>query len=361
MAIHAWWTAFGEATTIDGVASGPARSFAEAAVAGLPATTLVEIKEDKTTGYVGVHVEIDVERPQDLADSIRAREPIGILFSTRHVRPAVLALRNDFPHTMHQNGVPEEMPWSLCVDDRPWPEARLTYTPAEFSRLIQLWLAKAARGELHDPAQPPDPLFYGADMALVLPRSVFEAGSATSEFAGFVRADNQGLVFALPSKRAPPGGIALTVMAFALPPQVMTSIRRLPRTLESLAAELAPTGLKLLDEIKERLKAWTGIADDGARRMAGRLAIVVGLPVTTEGGRGADDFRAFITANTAGEIGVLLGVLHANNSNVGKGYVRAFPETPIAGASLPVAPAQVHFAFDRDLAASIAGSEMSTP
>jgi hypothetical protein len=166
-------------------------------------------------------------------------------------------------------------------------------------------------------------------------------------------------VFAIPSKQAPPGGIALTVMAFALPPQVMTSIRRLPRTLESLAAELAPTGLKLLDEIKERLKAWTGIADDGARRMAGRLAIVVGLPMTTEGGRGADDFRAFITTNTAGEIGVLLGVLHANNSNVGKGYVRAFPEAPIAGAALPVAPAQVHFAFGRDLAASISGNAVA--
>jgi Prokaryotic E2 family A len=137
MTNHAWWTAFGEATTIDGLASGPARSFVEAALAGLPATTLVEIKEDKKTGYVGVHVEIDVERPQDLAYPIRAREPIGILFSSPHVRPAVLALRSDFPHTMHQNGVPEEMPFSLCVDDRPWPEARLTYTPTEFSRLIR--------------------------------------------------------------------------------------------------------------------------------------------------------------------------------------------------------------------------------
>lgn len=359
MAIHTWWTAFGAAVTIDGIASGPARSFMEAALAGLPATTLVEIKEDRTTGSVGVHVEIDVERPQDLAYPIRAREPIGVLFSSPHVRPAVLALRDDFPHTMHQNGVPEEMPFSLCVDDRPWSEARLTHTPTEFSRLIQLWLAKAARGELHDPAQPPDPLFYGADMAVVLPRSVFEAGCTTSEFAGFVRADNQGLVFAIPSKQAAPGGITLTVMAFALPPQIMTSIRRLPRTLESLAAELAPTGLKLLDEIKERLKAWTGIAADGARRMAGRLAIVVGLPMTTEGGRGADDFRAFVTAHTAGEIGVLLGVLHANNSNIGKGYVRAFPEAPIGRASLPVAPAQVHFAFDRDLAASIAGNAVA--
>lgn len=357
MTIHAWWTAFGEATTVDDVALGPARSFAEAVVAGIPATTLVEIREDKAIGHVGVHVEIDVERPQDLAHPIRAHEPIGILFPPPQGRPAVLALRHDFPHTMHQNGVPEEMPFSLCVDDRPWSEALLTYTPAELSRLVQLWLAKAARGELHDPAQPPDPLFYGADMSLVLPRSVFEAGSTISEFAGFVRADNQGLVFALPSNQAWSGGIGLSVMAFALPPQVMTSIRRLPRTLEGLAAELAPSGLDLLDEIKQRLKAWTGIAEDGVRRMAGRLAIVVGLPVTTVGGRTADDFRAFITANTAGEIGVLLGVLHANN--VGKGYVRAFPEAPVAGASLPVAPAQVHFAFDRELAASIAGNAVA--
>jgi hypothetical protein len=357
VAIHAWWTAFGEATTIDSVASGPAQSFAEAALEGLPATTFVEIRKDKTTGYVGVHVEMDVQRPQDLAYPIRAREPIGILFSSSRVRPAVLALRDDFPHTMHQNGVPEEMPFGLCVDDRPWSEARLTYTPTELSRLVQLWLAKAARGELHDPAQPPDPLFYGADMALVMPRSVFEAGSAASEFVGLMRVDNQGLVFALPSKQAQPGGIALTVMAFALPPQIMTSIRRLPRTLESLAAELAPTGLRLLDEIKQRLKAWTGTADEGARRMGGRLAIVVGLPVTTEEGRGADDYRAFITSNTAGEIGVLLGVLHANS--VGKGYVRAFPEVPIAGASLSVAPAQVYFAFDRNLAASITGAAAS--
>jgi hypothetical protein len=146
------------------------------------------------------------------------------------------------------------------------------------------------------------------------------------------------------------------MMAFALPPQAMTSIRHLPLTLESLALELAPTGLKLLDEIKHRLKAWTGIVGEGARRMAGRLAIVVGLPVAADGGRTANDFRAFVSHNTAGEIGVLLGVLHENNSKVGKGYVRAVIENPTAGASLPVIPAQVHLAFDRDLAASIAGS-----
>lgn len=356
MPIHAWWTAFGAATTRDAVAAGPARSFAEAVAAGMPAITLVEIKEDKASGYIGVHVEIDVERPQDLAYPIRAQEPIGILFAPRPIRPSVLALRDAFPHTMHQNGVPPGMPFSLCIDDRPWSEARLTHTPAELSRLIQVWLAKAARGELHDAAQPPDPLFYGSDMSLVLPRSVFEAGTAAAEFAGFMHAENPGLVIVRPLNQNPQGGVHLTVMAFALRPQAMTSIRHLPQTLDGLAQELAPSGLSLLDEIKERLKAWTGIAGEGARRMAGRLAIVVALPVAVDGGRTANDFRAFVTQNTAGEIGVLLGVLHENNSNVGKGYVRAVIESPIAGASLPVIPAQVHLAFDRNLAASISGT-----
>jgi hypothetical protein len=356
MPIHAWWITFGEATTIDTLAAGPARAFAEAVAAGMPAITLIEIKADEATGYIGIHVEIDVERPQDLAYPICAQEPIGILFAPRPIRPSVLALRDAFPHTMHQNGVPPGTPWSLCVDDRPWPEARLTHTPAELSRLIQLWLGKAARGELHDPAQPPDPLFYGSDMSLVLPRSVFEAGRAAAEFAGFMHAENPGLVVVQPLNQNPQGGVHLTVVAFALPPQAMTSIRHLPQTLESLAQELAPSGLKLLDEIKERLKAWTGIAGEGARRMAGPLAIVVALPVAADGGHTANDFRAFISHNTAGEIGVFLGVLHENNSKVGKGYVRAVIESPIAGASLPVIPAQVHLAFDRDLAASIAGT-----
>ncbi len=356
MPVHPWWAAFGRATTIEALAEGQARAFAEAVDAGMPAISLVGIKEDGPTGYVGVQVDIDVERPQDLAHPIRAREPIGILFAPRPIRPSVLALREAFPHTMHQNGVPPGMPFSLCVDDRPWPEARLTYTPIELSRLIQLWLAKAARGELHDPAQPPDPFFYGSDMSLLLPRGVFDAGMAAAEFAGFAHPENPGLVIVRPRAESQPGAVPLTVIAFALPPQAMASMRYLPQSLDALARELAPSGLKLVDEVKERLKAWTGIAGEGARRMAGRLAIVVALPVAAEGGRTANDFRAFVTRNTAGEIGVLLGVLHENNSAVGKGYVRAVVETPIADAPLPVIPAQVHLTFDRELAASIAGS-----
>src|SRR5688572_17054014 len=102
MPIHTWWTAFGEATTVDALAEGLVRSFAEAVIGGMPGISFIEIKEDKVTGSFGVHVEIDVERPQDLACSIRAQEPIGVLFSPRARRPSVLALRDGFPYTMHQ-------------------------------------------------------------------------------------------------------------------------------------------------------------------------------------------------------------------------------------------------------------------
>jgi hypothetical protein len=55
---------------------------------------------------VRLEIEVEVERPQDLAYPIRAREPIALIFAPRDVRPSVLALRADFPDTPHQNRTP---------------------------------------------------------------------------------------------------------------------------------------------------------------------------------------------------------------------------------------------------------------
>ena len=73
--------------------------------------------------------------------------------------PVVLALRPDFPDTPHQNWVPDGVPFSLCIDDRPWQEARLLYTPAELLHRIMKWFERAGRGGLHDLRQPLDPFF----------------------------------------------------------------------------------------------------------------------------------------------------------------------------------------------------------
>ncbi len=69
MGIHPWWAGFGQAVTSpDDLTSPAARELASAIAAGtVPAVTLTGLKERATTGHSAVALEIEVERPQDLA------------------------------------------------------------------------------------------------------------------------------------------------------------------------------------------------------------------------------------------------------------------------------------------------------
>ncbi len=121
---------------------------------------------------------------------------------------------------------------------------------------------------------------------------------------------------------------------------------------------VAAVGINLNDDIKNQLKAWAGIANDSVRRLASRLAVVVVFPVApTE--ETADDLRAFISLDTAGQIGVNWGVL-ANSKAAGVAgaddvFVRAVPLGTPSLADIEIEDAQVHLAFDRELAAAVAG------
>ncbi len=126
------------------------------------------------------------------------------------------------------------------VADRPWPEAKLTYRPADLIRRIQLWLAKAARGELHDTAQPPDPLFFVSQLAIIIPRSTLQAAATLAELIGFIRQDNPALIITRaiadtePRRKGPPGFV---VIQFHAQPQSMTRLRHAPVTLAALDAD----------------------------------------------------------------------------------------------------------------------------
>ena len=122
MPLHAWWSAFGQAVApLEQLSSMSARVLASAVAArAVAGVALTELRESASTGQTAVALEIDVERPQDLAHAIRATEPIAIVFEPQGGQPRVLALRDDFPDTPHQNWTPQGAPCSLCVDDRPW-------------------------------------------------------------------------------------------------------------------------------------------------------------------------------------------------------------------------------------------------
>ena len=268
-----------------------------------------------------VHIEIDVERPQDLALPIRAIEPIAIVFGRDDEQPRVLALRKDFPDTPHQNWTPQGAPCSLCVDDRPWLEAKLTSTPFDLIRRVQLWLARAARGELHDSAQPLDPLFFRSSLSLVIPPSAFSASvEGTPELIGFTRQDNPAIVLTANAPltcRPDLQEARFLLLAFKAAPQSMSRLRHAPTSLTALHDELTRCGVDLLKELKSRFIQWAGTGEDGQRKLNSRLIVLVIFPVQEGSSRTINDIRAFVAPVSAGDVAVAIGALLEHPTMVG--------------------------------------------
>lgn len=364
-ALHDWWTGFGGALPDAAAAEiGRARDAAAFVASGaIPGVALMEARQTAGGSHVALHLDIEVERPQDLACDIRGTEPVAVVFSAAGYPPSVLALRADFPDTMHQNAIPEGFPRSLCVDDRPWAEAQLTFTVADLIRRIQLWLAKAARGELHDPAQPLEPLFFGNAIKILVPPSVLAEQDEPAELIGLPHPDSPNIVVTRPvgkGSRANGHPNGFVVIPLRASPQQTGRLRQSPATLAALAAEMGNCGVDLGKEIASRATAWAGLDSDDLRRLSSRIAIVIAFPVEGADGKTADDLRAFVTQATAGEVGAALGVIERNVSDVGSrsGYLPLVLVKDIkAVPALDIAPAEVYVDFNRALGATISGPE----
>ncbi|AGT07395.1 hypothetical protein JCM7686_0284 [Paracoccus aminophilus JCM 7686] len=275
------------------------------------------------------------------------------------MQPAVLALRPDFPETMHQNWTPDGMPRALCVDDRPWAEAQLTFTPAEFMRRVQLWLAKAARGELHDTAQPLEPLFFHNPAKIILPTAALIQANNPAELVGHMRSEHATIIVTEIVKHGDNKNEPMfAVIPLRAAPQGMRRLQHAPQALDALAQQLHACGIDLVTELRKRVIEWAGVDSAAVRRLQARIALVIAFPVASHDGRHVDDLRAFITHDTAGDLGIALGALARNESNVGSGsgYVRmvgAATDTIIP--NLAIEPADVHLDFDRAAGATISG------
>ena len=365
MLLHPWWSSFGEEVAErSDLKPALARELASLAAGGeLFGTSLIALRQSSEMGCAAVALDVDVERPQDLAHPVQAVEPIAVVFPFTDGQPSILSLRSDFPDTPHQNWSPPDGPCSLCIDDRPWAEAQLTTSSHEIARRIQIWLAKAARGELHDPAQPPDPLFFASPFGLILPVEALADTKEPVQLVGMMRPDNQRLIISAQVIAADSRQPAFSVLAYQAQPQAMARLRHAPDTLLALAAELQPRGIGLIDDLKARLRSWAGLGADHIRRLSVPLVIVVKFPVRLGERPGINDIRAFLTQETAGNVGVALGVLQPNNSDVGdrRGYMPMLAglEATPSEKSLFVDPLQVHFALNRELAAMVAGRDKS--
>lgn len=147
-----------------------------------PFARLVEALRFDQGGQEAVVMDVDVQRPQRAVNPIRHVERIAVRFTPEDGNwPEVLALRPDFPRVPHLNLTIEELPRSLCLYDAPYDELRHTWTAASFVERIRIWLSNTARGTLHAPDQPLEPLLSPSVAHVILPHALLERACEIKE------------------------------------------------------------------------------------------------------------------------------------------------------------------------------------
>lgn len=312
-------------------------------------------------------LEIDVDRPQKRKYVINGMEPVAVACYGENDNVSVFSLRPDFPHTPHQNSVHGNEPASLCVDDRPWHEAQLSWTPNAYFARIREWLRKAAKGELHDPAQVPEPLFFRPPLKIILPPSVLNESelSKATRLVGVSLGEGMdpNLVMTFPQDKPFRGELKgrLVLLPITLPDQLMSGMRRLPGTLGELTELLSASGIDILPVLRNQILDWSGWKSGEYDRLSGFLTICLATKVADGGTRSITDLTLLIVENkTVGELGAELGVLLPGAKSKDRFVKRLPPDPAMKGAGLPLVPADVLIDFDRALAVEVSGAPMPT-
>lgn len=320
-------------------------------------------------GLETIIVRVHTSRPQKCVHPLKAVEPIALLFQP-DAQPCVFALREDFPDTPHQLPGYDGNPISLCIDDRPWSEAKASWTPVDFLVRIQEWLSKTARGELHGQVRAPEPLFVNCGPIFIVPRSILEATfKDAQQLKVYVVGQNPNLEILSVTTGALPQGckyVPINMIALTSPSQSMMRLRFPPRTLGELAKYLVQINLDIIQILKDHLQrvfdeAWSkenirtpkSLADPAT--FASRLAIIIAFPIEDEGGTTTKglEVRGFLTSATLAEIGVDLGLLLKSPDGVhGRSIV---PSPQCSLDSIALLTCQVQLGLDRALATMLSG------
>ena len=364
MDIEAWLSKYGPPIDEGELASPDAAalvSFVRRHAADVACLVEVRISGDQEL----VVLDFQTGRPQDSEYPIKRVERIGVRFSAQGGMPFVFMLRPDFPDTEHQQLTIEGSLRAICIDDRPWGEARLTWTPAELVQRILSWFARAIRGDLHDARQPIDPVLSGSPLHFLISRTMLD-GADERDLIGVYDTEHKQTLRVLPIQehRGSLDNVdRVCVIAYRVEPERMTRMQFAPNNLGSLAEVLETRGIYLLDDVRTRLSEWLADGKAAAWRLNSRFVVVVEMPIVSPRGDQQDgtDLRAYVTARSAGDLAVALGVAlpsGAKDEGSDVGYVRAVvsidPDDDVL-REVSVDVAEIHYEFDRQSATQLTG------
>lgn len=364
MDIETWLSQFGPPTDARNLASPDAVALVSFVQRyALEIARIVEVRASDDSDLVVL--DFQTARPQASVWPIKQCERIGVRFSVHGAMPLVYMLRPDFPDTEHQQLTIEGSPRAICIDDRPWAEARLTWTPAELVQRIFSWFSRAILGQLHDARQPIDPVLAGSTLSFLISRSLLQDAWKHDLICIHNTGHRQTLrVRPIQGLKESVKDIEpVCVIAYRVAPERMTRMQFAPNNLSSLAVILQSRDVTLLEDLSQRLSDWLAQGEAAAWRLNARFVIVVEMPIVSPRGDQQDgtDLRAYVTGQSAGDMAVALGVAFradTKDEGSGVGYVMAVvPTSPneeaIRAISLDVA--EIHYEFDRPLATRLAG------
>jgi integrative and conjugative element protein (TIGR02256 family) len=361
MDIGAWLSAYGDPVGPEQLKSADA--WALVRIVQRYAQELANVVEIRKGGHRELVVlDFQTGRPQRSAYDIKRCERIGIRFIVGNGMPMVYMLRADFPDTCHQLLTLEGNPRAICIDDRPWAEAQLTWTPGELIQRILSWFTRAVSGELHDARQPIDPVLIGSPLNFLISRETLENAS-DSELVGVHNTAHRQTLRIMPIQRFE-GNFEnvdpVCAFAYQVAPERMTRMKFAPGNLGSLADVLDERGIDLIADLRARLSSW--LDAEKTWQLNSRFVVIVEMPIVSPRQEQQDgtDLRAYMTEKSAGDIAVALGIAvsapPAANSKVG--FVRPVGQTDIDSdvtRTIDVQVAEVHYEFDRVLSTQLTG------
>ena len=283
--------------------------------------TLVECRVTKNAEVVVF--DVDIERPQVPINDIRPLERIAAVFPVdADALPEALALRDDFPMVPHLNLRDVDKPRSLCLYNRPWTELRHSWTGALFVEFVRLWLAKTARGELHEADQPLEPLMFSHGLDLVVPAKFGRSDGLSTLTVRVVLVDGKDgrVLVSDDGHSSDRGGKTSFVMYIDTPPRTHGVIQRAPQTLADLAALVDGEGFCLIPRLREALQAVPDAIRTNQERRRDILPIfVLGLPKTRREGREVEvvELKGFLCVDDIEAVGVAVGAWIVNGTVLG--------------------------------------------
>ncbi|MGH1356540.1 MAG: ThiF family adenylyltransferase [Thalassovita sp.] len=296
-------------------------------------------------GVEVVAITVTTSTPQHPAYPILPVEPLAVFFYPEHP-PIVVPLRPGFPSSPHSYGLPVEIKtsaeMSLCIDDRPWDDARGDYSGPEIIYRIHRWLDRTATGDINDALQAPDLAFLPSPVTVMISdevRGQLTQSGSPPYFISLRATDKEKKFFeALPPEKiaeSPGDGKEwVTYVGIGLEAEVENAgvMWRAPTLLGHLRQSISGADFDLITDILDRISEMIEKAGNDLHLLYNsQLLIEVSLANVT-----AERMESFflLTNRTIGDVGVGLGLLYPPNIDINSGFTTRLPAGEIDQAKL---------------------------